>query len=141
MAEILEFVQRHPLLVGGLFAILALIIWTEYQRFSQSFSNITPPQLVNEINRGEPVIVDVRESKEVTGGIIEGAKHIPMTDLSKRITELDKFKERRVIVYCRSGNRSASACRTLEKQGFTDLAHLQGGILAWESASLPLKKR
>lgn len=141
MAEYFEFAQRHPFLIGGFVAIFALIAFTEYQRLTQKFSDMSPADVVSALNKGEPLLLDVRESSELSTGKIDGAKHIPMSDLAKRIKELDQHKGQEIIVYCRTGNRSASACRMLEKAEYTQLAHLAGGIAAWETANLPLKKR
>lgn len=141
MTDILEFVQRHPWLIAALVAVTVLLLWSEIQRFTQKFANLSPAQLVQTMNSDSPLLLDVRETNEVTGGVIGNARHIPLSDLGKRISELDKSRDQKVIAYCRSGNRSATACRMLEKHNFTDVAHLQGGILAWESANLPLKGR
>lgn len=139
MTEILEFIQRHPWLIGALVAVITLIVWSEIQRFTQSFNNLSPQELVQVINHDNPVILDIREPRELTGGVIGDALHIPLGDLGKRLGELEKNKGKKIVAYCRSGNRSAAACRLLQKNEFTDVAHLQGGIMAWESANLPLK--
>jgi len=54
---------------------------------------------------------------------------------------LEKFKDRKVIAYCRSGQRSSHACRVLKKNDFMDVYHLAGGVVAWESANLPMGKK
>jgi rhodanese-related sulfurtransferase len=73
--------------------------------------------------------------------MIEGAKHIPLSALKQRLSELDPSRERDIVAYCRSGNRSAQACKLLLKNEFKKVHNLQGGVMAWESASLPLKKK
>ena len=93
------------------------------------------------INDEKTVIVDVREENEIDDGIIQGAKHIPIGNLETRITELDKFKTAPIVVYCRTGNRSGGACRTLTAAGFENVNNLEGGVIAWETANLPLAKR
>jgi len=138
MTEILDFVQRHPLLIAAFVAVAGLIIVSEFQRLTQSFADLAPPQVVQAMNHDSPLLLDVRESRELSTGMIDGAKNIPLSDLGKRLGELEKDKNRKVIVYCRSGARSATACRLLQKQGFTDVAHLAGGVMAWQSANLPL---
>ncbi len=86
-------------------------------------------------------MLDVREDAEVRGGKIKGARHIPLAQLKNRMTELEQSKEKPVLVYCRSGNRSAHACNLMTKAGFQDVSNLGGGIVAWESANLPVSKR
>ncbi len=141
MSEILDFVQRHPLLVGAFVATLGLLLWTEFQRLTRNFSDITPQEAVLMINHDDALIVDVREANELSSGKIPDAKHIPLSSFGKRINELDKFKDRKTLVYCRSGQRSLSACKQLKAHGFEEVANLKGGIVAWESANLPVTKK
>ena len=79
-------------------------------------------------------VLDVRTPEEYQGGHIKGAQLIPVSELVDRIGELDSLKEKQFIVYCHAGNRSASACNILQKNGFTKAVNLQGGIVAWGNA-------
>jgi len=141
MSEILDFVQRHPLLVGAFVATLGLLIWTEIQRLTRNFADITPQDAVLKINHDDALVIDVREANELGSGKIPDAKHIPLSSFGKRINELEKYRNRPAIVYCRSGQRSISACKQLKNHGFEDVANLKGGIVAWESANLPISKK
>lgn len=76
------------------------------------------------------LLIDVREPDEYKSGFIPGAKNIPLSQLEKRIGEIPK--DRDVLLYCHSGMRSKSAARILSKQGYTRLAHLQGGVSSWK---------
>jgi rhodanese-related sulfurtransferase len=89
----------------------------------------------------DALILDVREDKEYAAGHIPRAKHIPLGQLQGRLNELDKYKNKPVLVTCRSGNRSAHACRVLKKAGFETVYNQDGGILAWERANLPIEKK
>ena len=93
------------------------------------------------LNKDNAFCLDVREDKEVTGGILNGATHIPVSQLDSRLNELEKHKNKSVLIYCRSGSRSAHACNTLVKNGFEDVSNLSGGVMAWQSANLPLSKK
>jgi len=73
-------------------------------------------------------LVDVRQPAEVATGTLPGFVNIPLDELPARVGELDTT--RRVVLLCRSGNRSANAARFLAQQGFTDLVNLAGGMLA-----------
>lgn len=75
-------------------------------------------------------LVDVREPGEVGAGTLPGAVNIPLGDLSSRLGELDPA--RRVVVLCRSGNRSATGAQILVAAGFTDVVNLAGGMLAYQ---------
>lgn len=89
----------------------------------------------------DALILDVREDKEYASGHIPKAKHIPLGQLTKRIQELDKHKGKPILVTCRSGHRSARACRTLKKAGFETVFNQAGGIIAWERANLPVTQK
>jgi rhodanese-related sulfurtransferase len=141
MEQYLEFVSNHPLLFAALAAVLAMLVWTEVRRFTAGYQTIGPNDAVRLMNQGEPLILDVREDSEVRQGKIEGAKHIPLGVLAKRIDEVAGNKDKPVIVYCRSGNRSAAACGILKRSGFENVHNLKGGVMAWSQANLPLKKK
>ena len=141
MQEYLEFARTNPLLFIGFFAVLGLILWTEYGRFSRKYKMLPVNNAVRLMNDEKTIIVDVRDDSEVDGGVIQGAKHIPLGNLATRISELDKFKSNPIVVYCRTGNRSGGACKTLTAAGFENVNNLEGGLVAWETANLPLAKR
>lgn len=89
----------------------------------------------------DALVLDVREDKEFAAGHIPKSKHIPLGQLSRRIQELDKFKNKPVLVTCRSGYRSARACSMLKKAGFETVYNQAGGIHAWERANLPITQK
>ena len=90
------------------------------------------------LNREDGILVDVRETAEWTAGHIPNARHIALNQLGDRLSELEKFKERPIVVCCASGNRSSSACSRLRKAGFQRVFNLAGGIGAWSEAGLPV---
>ena len=91
---------------------------------------ITPVEVKELLESGEQLnLVDVREDDEVAEGIIPGAIHIPLGEVSERVGELDKSKS--YIIICRSGGRSGRATEFLEDAGY-DAANMTGGMLEWE---------
>ncbi len=76
--------------------------------------------------------IDVREPNEVAEGTIAGAVNIPLAQVPGRLDDLDP--ERRVVLLCRSGNRSGQAAEFLSGAGFTDVVNLAGGMLAFDGA-------
>lgn len=80
-------------------------------------------------------LLDVRTPSEFAGGQIAGADNISVTDLEARVSELPTDKP--IVVYCRSGNRSAQAANILKQAGFTGVYDL-GGISSWQSAGNPV---
>ncbi len=84
------------------------------------------------------LIVDVREPDEWNAGHIPGARLIPLGQLPQRLNELDPARE--IVLVCRSGNRSAQATVLLQRAGFTRVANLAGGMIAWSRARLPVTR-
>lgn len=141
MQEYIEFVRMHPLLVIGFVAVLALIIWSEFSRLTRKYKQINANEAVQVLNKDNVTLIDVREDSETSNGIIKGAKMIPLAEVAARVTDFESKKDSPVLVYCRSGSRSGSACNTLTKNGFTEVYNLSGGIMSWESENLPLQRR
>ncbi len=141
MQEYIDFVVENPLYFIGLVIILAMIIKIETGRFTRKFKMVNTNEAVKLMNDDSTVIVDVREDKEIKDGIIRNAQHITLGQLPDRIGLLGTNKQAPVLVYCRSGTRSSSACNTITKAGFENVSSLTGGILAWEAANLPTVKR
>ena len=141
MQEYIDFIGENPLHFIGLLVILALIIKLETSRFTRKFKTVNTNEAVKLMNNDDTIIVDVREDKEIKGGIIKNAQHITLGQLSDRMGHLGTNKQVPILVYCKSGNRSTSACNTIVKAGFENVSSLAGGILSWEAANLPIVKR
>ncbi len=77
------------------------------------------------------VLLDVRQPEEHAAKNIPNSLLIPLGELPARLVELEQLKDKEIIVYCRSGNRSGQACMFLEMQGFANPVNLRGGMLAW----------
>lgn len=92
---------------------------------------LSPQEFKDRIAKGAAV-VDVRTTEEVQLAALAGAINIPMSELPARISELDPKAP--IAVLCHHGMRSEMASRFLERNGFTDVAHLEGGIDAWSVA-------
>jgi len=140
MQEYIDFARNNFLIVAGFIAVLGFTIKTEISRLTRKYKQIGVNEAVMLLNKDNTIVLDVREDKEILGGKIKGARHITLGQLPSRIGELGTDKQNPVLVYCRSGSRSAYACQTLTKAGYEDVANLAGGILAWEAANLPVAK-
>jgi rhodanese-related sulfurtransferase len=141
MEQILEFSRNNPILIIALLAIMGMIVFTETKRLSRRYQSLAPAQAVRSMNEEGSLILDVRENAEVRSGRIKGAKHIPLKELKTRLNELSKYKDKSVVVYCRSGNRSAQACDILTNNEFEKVVNLQGGIMAWQASNMPVSKK
>jgi glyoxylase-like metal-dependent hydrolase (beta-lactamase superfamily II)/rhodanese-related sulfurtransferase len=89
-----------------------------------------------------PLLLDVREPEEFVGdlGHISGALLVPLDALQRRLPKLLGYTDREVVVVCRAGARSASAGAILERGGFHHVFNLDGGMLAWVAAGLPVQR-
>ena len=140
LQQIQQFIVAQWQLV--LIFVLAgvMLLWPIFQRRISGATDVTVNQLTRLINDEKAVPLDVREAKEFVDGKVPGAVHIPSSQLKDRLGELEKFKQRPVIVYCARGQRSQSAAATLGRAGFTKLHNLHGGLKSWRDAGLPLEK-
>jgi len=141
MTQLIEFAGNNLILVAALVVITALILKTEIGVRLNKIPQLNVNEAVRLMNDDDVVVLDVRENNEYSSGHIRDAVHIPMGSLSKRLNEIEKFKHKKVLAYCRSGNRSNAACRTLSKQGFENVSNMSGGIISWTSANLPVSKK
>lgn len=96
--------------------------------------DITVKELKEKLDNGEEfVLIDVREPHEHqefnTGGQL-----IPLGNIPSAIPDLEDHKEEEIVVYCRSGKRSAVAQELMRQAGFKNVRNLEGGMLAWEEA-------
>jgi len=135
-----EFLLNNIALVALFLASGALLLWPELSRFAGGANSVGTLEATRLMNQPGALVLDVREPAEFASGHLPRARHIPLGELGKRVDEIAKFKDKPIVVTCRSGARSGSACRTLKKAGFTKVFNLKGGVPAWEQASLPVEK-
>ena len=92
---------------------------------------ITVQELNDRLQKGEKInLLDVREQFEFDMVNLDG-KLIPLGELEERVDEIFALKEQEIIIHCRSGARSAEACRILAHYGFMNTKNLVGGINRW----------
>ncbi|MCW8829234.1 MAG: rhodanese-like domain-containing protein [Gammaproteobacteria bacterium] len=139
MSQFIEFATNH----WDLFLALAIILFMMFSGGLGSrlrgYKEVGPTESVQIINHEGALLLDVREDNEYKDGHILDSLHIPLGKLGERMDELEKFREKPIIVGCRSGHRSASACAKLRKRGFGKVYNLKGGVMAWQNADLPLQ--
>lgn len=100
------------------------------------FRNITADELELMLQRGNLRLVDVRTDAEVARGKIPQGDSIPLHLIPLRIHEMDKAVT--TVFYCQMGGRSAQAAAFAAANGFADVYNLQGGIIGWAQAGLPI---
>ncbi len=103
---------------------------------------VTQEEMLRMIDAGTaPMILDVRTAEEYAEGHVPGAINISHDELADRLTEIEAAKEAGLIVYCRSGRRAGIAEALLLGQGYVDVQHLEGDMLAWLEAARPTEKQ
>ncbi len=140
MDRIIEFTGNHPMLIAAFVALLAMLLKSELGARFSKWTGVGPTDATRLMNHQDGVLLDIRPVAEHNQSFIANNLHIPASELVGRLSELEKYKDKPIIAYCRSGSRSASACNVLTKNGFEQVYNLSGGIMAWQSANLPTSK-
>ncbi len=136
----MQFVIDNWLLFLALVIILALLIGEPLKRKMLNIDMISVADVPRLTGHEKAVLVDVREEKEYRAGHIPDALNVPLSSLVKNVDRLEKYKNRPLILSCRTHNRSLRAASLLSRQGFEDLKVLHGGFLAWQKENLPIEK-
>lgn len=112
-------------------------VWVDFfNNLQPGFYSISAGDLNAAMAENPPILVDVREAKELEGGFIEGAIHIPVRDIMKNLDLLPM--DQPIVIYCGSGHRAGMVVAALKVLGYEDVRNLGGGIGAWKKAELPL---
>jgi rhodanese-related sulfurtransferase len=135
-----KFFQENILLIAVAFFSGAMLLWPYVRRVGGGPS-VSTTQATQLINREDALVVDVRDPGEYGAGHILGAKNVPLSKIEAGGAEIAaKRKDKPVIVYCDTGNRSAKAAAALRAQGYAKVLSLSGGLGAWQQAGLPVEK-
>jgi phage shock protein E len=102
---------------------------------------ITPAELQARMGKDDGlVILDVRTPAEFAAGHVPGARNVPHDAVASRLPELTALRDRPVVLYCRSGRRSALAAEQLRAAGFSRLLQLDGDFPGWDAAQRPVQR-
>jgi rhodanese-related sulfurtransferase len=105
-----------------------------------SISSISPAEVLARLDEpGGPVLIDVRSREEYAEGHIPGAINIPYDRITDRLEDLQQFEERGIVLYCRTGRRAGIAESALLEAGFENLRDLDGHMVEWLEAGLPVE--
>ena len=95
-----------------------------------SYTNIDKRELNMLLKNEEDfLLLDIRTKEEFMESKIDGAVNVPLSELLFNIDEIEDYKDRKIVIYCRSGHRSITACNLLAMEGFNDLYNLEKGII------------
>ena len=135
MAQFIEFIGNHIILASAWLLLATGIVFFHQRTGSKS---VSPQGAVALINRNDGIVVDLRDKKEFEMGHIVDSVNIPYSKLAQRLTELDKHKEKPLIVVCKLGQQSGMAVKQIQVAGFSDVYKLSGGMSEWRAQSLPV---
>ena len=132
---IFQFLGEQWILVAALATTLGMLILHETRKAGPALSISEAVQLVN---NEEGVFLDIRDAGDYARGHITDALHIPAATLAKRAGELEKFREKPVVVVCKMGQSAGPATKSLRAQGFSRAQKLSGGMMEWDAQKLPV---
>lgn len=138
MDQLVEFAVNNPLLVGGFAAVLGLLVWTEVMRQVRGVTELSPAQAVPWINDPNAAIVDISPVADFNRGHIVNAKNLLPSRLASPDAEVEKLRDKKVLVVCKSGQSAVAAANGLRKLGATEVAVLKGGMTQWRSEQFPV---
>lgn len=138
MDRLFEFIGNHIELSGLFVALLAALWFTERSRSGRA---VSPQEATLLLNKDQAVIVDLRDKKDFSEGKITGALHIPFANLKERSTELEKYKDKQIILVDKMGQHSGMAGKTLQAEGFDNVCRMSGGIAEWKNSNMPLVRK
>ncbi len=141
MQVFINFLIQHWALSLAALVLTIMLLANEMTRGLQKFRDLSAAELARMIGRENVLLLDVRETDEFRGEHIKGARHMALGTLAAKLGELESHKADQILLYCRSGNRSASAANMLVKAGFPNVGHLAGGIIAWKAESYPVARK
>ena len=139
-AELAAFAGRNPVLSLALAGLTIAILANEILSLFSGIRRIGPAQLTAMVNRDNALVVDLRAISDFEKGHIAGAKNVLMSQFDPENKALAPAKELPVVLVCQVGQTASTAAKRLRKAGFAQVAVLEGGIQAWQSADLPLVK-
>ena len=130
-----QFLAQQWILVAALATTLTMLMLHESRKAGPALSINEAVQLVN----GDGgIFLDIREATDYARGHITDAVHIPAAALVRRSNELEKYRDKPVVVVCKMGQSAGPATKSLRAQGFSRAQKLSGGMMEWDAQKLPV---
>lgn len=136
MDQYIEFVVNHWWLVGIWAAFLIALLWDNNRRNGQTVSTAEATTM---INRQDALVLDIRDKADFKAGHLVNAINIPYASLAQRMNELEKERERPIVLVCKTGQTVSMAGKMLREKGF-NAVRMKGGMMEWNSQHLPVVK-
>jgi rhodanese-related sulfurtransferase len=132
-----QFVSAQWYWFALLSALLAALAWWESRKAGPQ---VTPQQLSLMVNNENALVLDVRSDKEFRQGHIVNALNMPATGFNDHIKQLDKHKERPLVLVCKVGQQTGNVAKQLRAAGFEKVYRLSGGMMEWSGSQMPVVK-
>lgn len=137
LQHLIEFIGNHYWLTTAFVVVLALLLFTEGRKSGKA---LTSQEATTLLNRENALLVDVRPKKDYANGHIVDSINIPSDSFAKRMVELDKHKDKPIILACANGQHAGAVTKQLKAAGYKHVNRLAHGIGGWRSDNLPLVK-
>ncbi|MEW5562802.1 rhodanese-like domain-containing protein [Enterobacter asburiae] len=139
MQEIMQFVSRHPILSIAWVGLLAAVLFTTFKGLTSKIKVITRGEATRLINKEEAIVVDLRQRDDFRKGHIAGSVNLlPAEIKANNLGELEKHKDKPIIVVDGSGMQAQEPANNLNKAGFGRVFVLKEGVAGWSGENLPL---
>ncbi len=137
----LDFLVQNWYLILSLIIILAMLLLEPYLLKLSGINSVGPLGVTQLVNHKSAAVLDVCTSNEFNNAHIPDAINVPLSEISGQQENIKRYKEKPVIISCRSGSRAKSAAKKLSKLGYKELYILTGGNTAWEKENLPMTRK
>lgn len=139
MQEIMQFVSRHPILCLAWVALLVAVLFTTFKGLTSKVKVITRGEATHLINKEDAVVVDLRQRDDFRKGHIAGSVNVlPAEIKANNVGELDKHKDKPIIVVDGTGVQAQESANALIKAGYEKVFVLKEGVAGWSGENLPL---
>ena len=139
MERLLEYLNRHPILVGLVVVLALAVIVYEVRARKLNYAAVLPQEAIQLMNQGAHAY-DLRSAEAFAAGHISGAKHLDASKHETAADTLKKYREKLLLLYCDDGRSSTALTRQLHAGGFTKVFNLRGGLNQWRTEGLPLPR-
>lgn len=134
MALFLEFLTQQWILAAALSSVVIMLFMHETRKSGPSLS---PQKAINLVNAEQGVFLDLRDAGDYKQGHIVGAVHIPSAKLAERMAELEKYKNKPIVLVCKMGQQAGAAGKQLKGNNFEQVYKMTGGMMEWSNLQLP----
>ena len=132
---VFQFIGEQWLLLMAFAATLTMLVLHESRKAGPALSINEAVQLVN---GSDGIFLDIRDGGDFARGHITDALHIPAASITDRHSELEKYRDKPIVVVCKMGQSAGTATKTLREQGFGRAQKLSGGMMEWDAQKLPV---